>query len=210
VKTSTRGLEACSLSVERGDDVVFEDLSFVCPPGTITHLKGENGSGKTTLLRTLAGLVQPSNGQVFWNGQILSGPNFIKTELVFIGHQSGLNAELNALENLQFIAGLTTPQNNYDIETALRRVRADKFESQPIRHLSAGQRQRIALARLLIQDATLWMLDEPFTAIDTETRRIVEGLLEEHVAKAGVVMLATHQEFSTQCKVGHITLRNKQ
>ena len=210
MKTFERGLKACNLRVERGDAVVFEDLSFACPPGTITHLKGENGSGKTTLLRTLAGLVQPANGQVFWNGEVLSGPNSIKTELVFIGHQNGLNSELNALENLQFIAGLTQSTKIHDVKAALRRVNAEKFGSKPIRYLSVGQRQRIALARLLIQDATLWMLDEPFTAVDTDTKRTIECLLEEHVATAGIVLLATHQEFSTQDKVEYVILRNKQ
>ena len=208
--TSELGLEARQLRVERGDAVVFDNLSFSCPPGTLTHLKGENGSGKTTLLRTLAGLIRPETGQVLWRGETLRGTQPLAAELILIGHQNGLNAELNARENLHFIAALAAAPAYRDIGTALARVNASSFSERPVRNLSAGQRQRIALARLLLFDAKLWMLDEPFTALDTATREVIEDLLEEHLARDGIALIATHQAFNAHREVQDITLQGMQ
>ena len=206
MNTSPPGLEARQLRVERGDAVVFAELSFTAAPGTITHLKGENGSGKTTLLRTLAGLIRPEAGQVLWRGKILGGTQTIASDLIFIGHQNGLNAELNARENLHFIAALAGASKGCDIDTVLARVNASGFSMRPVRNLSAGQRQRIALARLLLFDAKLWMLDEPFTALDLVTRQVIEALLEEHLADDGIALIATHQAFNAQREVHEVTL----
>ena len=206
MKTSPPGLEARQLRVERGDAVVFAELSFTAAPGTITHLKGENGSGKTTLLRTLAGLIRPEAGQVLWRGKILGGTQTIASDLIFIGHQNGLNAELNARENLNFIAALAGTSKRSDVDTVLARVNASGFSMRPVRNLSAGQRQRIALARLLLFDAKLWMLDEPFTALDLGTRQVIETLLEEHLANDGIALIATHQTFNAHREVHEVTL----
>ena len=205
--TSELGLEARQLRVERGDAVVLEDLSFTCPPGTLTHLKGENGSGKTTLLRTLAGLIRPETGQVLWRGETLRGTQPLAAELILIGHHNGLNAELNARENLHFIATLAAASAHRDVGTALARVNAASFSERPVRDLSAGQRQRVALARLLLFDAKLWMLDEPFTALDGATREVIEDLIEEHLAHDGIALIATHQAFNAHREVQDITLQ---
>ena len=205
--TSELGLEARQLRVERGDAVVFEDLSFTCPPGTLTHLKGENGSGKTTLLRTLAGLIRPETGQVLWRGETLRGTQPLAAELILIVHHNGLTAELNARENLHFIATLAAASAHRDVGTALARVNAASFSERPVRDLSAGQRQRVALARLLLFDAKLWMLDEPFTALDGATREVIEDLIEEHLAHDGIALIATHQAFNAHREVQDITLQ---
>lgn len=202
----TTGLEARQLRVERGDAVVFDKLSFSCRPGTITHLQGENGSGKTTLLRTLAGLIRPETGQVLWRGEPLRGTQPLAAELILIGHQNGLNAELDARENLRFIAALAAASAHRDVDTALERVNAGSFSGRPVRNLSAGQRQRIALARLLLFDAQLWMLDEPFTALDAATRKVIEDVLEEHLANDGIALIATHQAFNAHREVQGISL----
>ncbi len=208
--SSELGLEARRLRVERGDAVVFDDLSFACLPGTITHLKGENGSGKTTLLRTLAGLIRQETGEVLWRGESLRGTQPLASELILIGHQNGLNAELTGRENLRFIGALAAAFAHRDVDTALERVSANGFSDRPVRNLSAGQRQRIALARLLMFDAKVWMLDEPFTALDVATRGVIEDLLEEHLSHGGIALIATHQAFNAQRDVQDITLGQAQ
>lgn len=210
MNTSDLGLEARGLRVERGDTVVLDGLSFTAVPGSITHLKGDNGSGKTTLLRTLAGLIQADAGEVIWQGTPVRDQSVIASKLNFVGHQPGLNAELTARENLAFIAALSAARQSVDVSDALSRLNAKGIGNRQVRHLSAGQRQRIALARLVLFEAQLWMLDEPFTALDAATRHIVEELLEEHLQRGGIALIATHQAFEARGEVQRVTLGGRQ
>lgn len=196
--TPTSGLAVTGLRVERGDHVLFDALAFTAMPGSLTQLTGANGSGKTTLLKTLAGLVTPDAGTVHWHGRPLTGSSDFRAALNYIGHHPGLNAELNACENLAFIAALTGARQQVDIASALRALAAGAFSEQPVRNLSAGQRQRIALARLVLFAAELWMLDEPFTALDHATRVRVETLIDRHIDGGGIVLIATHQAFNSR------------
>ena len=193
--TNDSGLEVRGLRVERGERILFEALGFDAPPRSIVHLQGANGSGKTTLLKTLAGVVTPDAGSIRWRGERLTASADFRAMLNFIGHQGGLNAELDACENLEFIATLCAAPRRATVAAALNALDAGAFATQPVRYLSAGQRQRVTLARLLLFDAPLWMLDEPFTALDLTSRGVVEAIIDSHVDAGGTVLIATHQAF---------------
>lgn len=197
-------LEASSLRVDRGLHLLFSGLSLTAAAGTVTHLTGRNGSGKTTLLRTLAGLVTPDEGEVRWRGVELSRNDTFRAELNYIGHQAGLNSELSGRENLHFLSVLLGRSGN--IGAALSRLEATSFADHPVRQLSAGQRQRLSLARLVLFDCALWMLDEPFTALDGAVRAQVEALIDDHAAAGGVVLIATHQSFKLMAPVDVVSL----
>ncbi len=192
------GLDVRDLRVERGERVLFDGLSFQAPPASVVHLQGANGSGKTTLMKTLAGLVTPDAGDIHWRGTRLTRAADFRAELNYIGHQGGLNTELTAFENLEFIATLCAAPRRNSIATALRALNAASFAERPVRYLSAGQRQRVTLARLILFDAPLWMLDEPFTALDHASRALVESIIDAHVDAGGTVLIATHQTFDSR------------
>ena len=195
---SDSGLAVHGLRVERGERVLFDDLSFSAPPACLMHLQGANGSGKTTLLKTLAGLVSADAGGIVWRGERLSRATDFRAMLNYIGHHGGLNAELDACENLEFIATLCAAPRRMTIAAALQALDAASFADRPVRYLSAGQRQRVTLARLMLFEAPLWMLDEPFTALDHASRRLVEAIIDTHVEQGGTVLIATHQTFDSR------------
>lgn len=192
------GLAVQGLRVERGERVLFDDLSFSAPPASLVHLQGANGSGKTTLLKTLAGLVSADAGDIVWRGERLSSATDFRAMLNYIGHHGGLNAELDACENLEFIATLCAAPRRATVAAALKALNAASFAERPVRYLSAGQRQRVTLARLMLFEAPLWMLDEPFTALDHTSRSLVEAIIDTHVEQGGIVLIATHQAFDSR------------
>ena len=192
------GLAVHGLRVERGERVLFDNLSFSAPPACLVQLQGANGSGKTTLLKTLAGLISADAGDITWRGQRLSRATDFRATLNYIGHHGGLNAELSACENLEFIATLCAAPRRTTIAAALLALDAASFAELAVRYLSAGQRQRVALARLLLFETPLWMLDEPFTALDHTSRSVVEALIDTHVEQGGTVLIATHQAFASR------------
>ncbi len=199
-------LEVAGLTVERGARRLVDALSFAAQAHSLTHLKGPNGSGKTTVLRTLAGLVTPAAGEVRWCGSATSGDPDFGAALNFVGHLPGLCAELTARENLDFLDTLAPGPRAAPVDTALARLAADAFADRPVRQLSAGQRQRVALARLVLFERPLWMLDEPFTALDSASRTLLERLIDDHVTAGGVVIIATHQAFASGHAVQEIAL----
>lgn len=192
------GLAVQGLRVERGARVLFDDLSFSAPPASLVHLQGANGSGKTTLLKTLAGLISADAGDIAWRGERLSSATDFRAMLNYIGHHGGLNAELDACENLEFIATLCAAPRRATVAAALKALGAAGFAERPVRYLSAGQRQRVTLARLMLFEAPLWMLDEPFTALDHTSRSLVEAIIDTHVEQGGIVLIATHQAFDSR------------
>ena len=183
------------LACERGDHRLFSGLSFALESGELMQVQGENGSGKTTLLRTLCGFMQPVQGKVLWGGRdINEWDDAFHAEMCYLGHLNAIKDELSALENLQMSAGLAGYSvNDKQAVTALRRMGLQRREHLPVKVLSQGQRRRVALARLLIGDAHLWILDEPLTALDVGAVGLMQELIGEHLSKGGMAIFTTHQ-----------------
>ena len=189
-------LEVVDLACQRGDRLLFSGLSFSLEAGTLLHVRGHNGSGKTTLLRTLCGLLPPDAGVILWNGEQVRrlGEDFHRDTLYF-GHLNGIKSDLTAIENLRVAAILDGDQApEAAILDALEDMGLAGFEDLPTKVLSQGQKKRVALARLTLSRAPLWILDEPFTALDVDAVDRLQLLIAEHVAQDGLVILTTHQE----------------
>lgn len=189
-------LEAIDLECVRGERRVFSGLSFSLGAGKILQLFGANGSGKTSLLRIIAGLVPPASGQVRWRGEPISmlGEDYHQ-ELLYLAHANGIKDDLTAIENLRVAATLAGKKiDRATAFDALERVGLGGREDLPARALSQGQRRRVALARTLVSEASLWVLDEPLTSLDREAAAEIEAIIESHLARGGAALIATHQE----------------
>jgi len=186
-------LECCDIAFERDFVPVFSGLSFALRRGEMLQVSGANGSGKTTLLRLLATSLTPSAGRILWQGQDLDRcRTAYRSELTYLGHQAGIKAELTPRENLRWLLPFH-PNASGNAERALAAVGLAGLEDSPCATLSAGQQRRVALARLYLSTAALWILDEPFTAIDRDGVSRLEQLMHAHASRGGVVVLTTHQ-----------------
>ena len=183
------------LQCSRGDISLFEGLSFELKPGQLMWLEGRNGSGKTTLLRTLCGLFLPDKGSVEWDGEpTKSVMDTFCRKLLYLGHQNALKLDLNPVENLQTLSRLSGQTvSEEQTEIALSQLGLAGYEDTPVRKLSQGQQRRVALSRLLVSDASLWILDEPLVALDIAAVELLQSILVKHVEQGGMVILTTHQ-----------------
>ena len=187
-------LEAREINCWRGERHILRDVSFSVRSGEFLKLTGPNGVGKTTLIRIVCGLLPAESGTVEWRGKVVRSTNDeFHVEMAYLGHLNSLKADLTARENLRFLAGLRQALTDADIDGALDRVGILSRGDLPARSLSAGQKRRLALARLLLSDAKLWILDEPVTNLDTAGIGLVEELITEHVSKGGLALSAAHQ-----------------
>ena len=187
-------LEASGLTCVRGEETIFSELDLSARSAEVLQLQGRNGSGKTSLLRLLCGIAQPAAGTIRWNGvDIQDDTEAFRCAIDYIGHRRGVCEDLTPVENIQFANELEKPKPKARCLEALQRVGLAHVAGIPARLLSAGQNQRAALARLLISDAAVWFLDEPFTAIDRDGREIVESIIAQHAANGGISVIATHQ-----------------
>jgi heme exporter protein A len=196
-------LEVSKLGCVRGDRRLFSGLDLSLPPGTFVQLTGPNGSGKTSLLRILCGLLAPAEGQVSWQGaNIRSLAEDYFTAVTYLGHRPGVKDELSALENLRISNALNGVEVSQDAAlAALGRMGLAGRESLPARFLSEGQRRRVALARLLVCKTRLWLLDEVMTSLDKGAVALVRSLIEEHLNRGGIAIVATHQELELSAGV---------
>ena len=188
-------LEVSNLACSRGDHLLFSDLNFSLSAGELLQVQGANGSGKTSLLRTLCGFMMPVAGEIRWRGQNIRelGDTFY-AEMIYLGHLNAIKDELNALENLRISAGLAGCKvDDKQVIAALRRMGLRGRETLPVKVLSQGQRRRVALARLLLSNASLWILDEPLTALDVGAVGLMQELIGEHLVSNGMVIYTTHQ-----------------
>jgi heme exporter protein A len=202
-------LEIADLECQRGDRLLFTGLALRVAPGICLHVAGENGSGKTSLLRILCGLMAPSAGTVRWEGEDIRRLREAYWEqLAYVGHLNGVKDDLTAAENVHIAAAIAGwPADATSVRGALRAFGLAGFEDRPARALSQGQRRRVALARLPCASAArLWILDEPFTALDTRGVGALSELIGAHLGRGGTVVLTTHQDVTLPGRVDRIEL----
>jgi len=184
-------LETRELGFYRQNEPIFDALNFRLRSGELGLIEGDNGSGKTTLMRILAGLLHVDEGELYWRGQPLQREHCVG-EVLFLGHQLGLKADLSPSENLQVAVGVHGNRAGTTISAALAAVGLSGYDDEPVRRLSAGQKKRAALARLVLLPATLWLLDEPYANLDRTGIALVNRLLEEHLARNGAALVTSH------------------
>jgi heme exporter protein A len=188
-------LTATGLSCIRGERRLFAGLDLAVGPGEWLHVQGENGAGKTSLLRILASLSAPAAGEIRWQGELIGAlAEDYRRAMLFLGHHGAVKEELTPLENLTLAAQLDGALlDEAAALQALVRFGLRGREDLAVRFLSAGQKRRVLLARLAVRKATLWILDEPFTALDVKAVEMLSGLIEAHLAAGGMAILTSHQ-----------------
>jgi len=189
-------LSVSSLECVRGDRCLFREIDFSLQAGELLHLHGHNGSGKTTLLRTLSGLVMPADGKILWDGEPVAelGEDYTR-HVVYIGHKNAIKDDLTGLENLMISSLLDGyPVAEKQAWDALGEIGLRGFEDLPTKVLSQGQKRRVALSRLLVTRASLWILDEPFVALDKAAVELLQKVISKHIADGGMAILTTHQD----------------
>lgn len=200
-------LKVIDLYCERDERVLFNGLTFDLAAGELLQIEGANGSGKTTLLRILSGLSSDFEGEIFWRGDsVAQVRDDFFSSLLYFGHQPGVKGMLTPVENLQWYSAIHPALLAEMIVPALEVVGLKGYEDVPCHSLSAGQNRRVSLARLYMNTAKLWILDEPFTAIDKSGVAAKERLLADHVAAGGSVILTTHHDLTSCGSVTKINL----
>lgn len=185
-------LRGINLSCIKRDRVLFENLEFTFSAGEIWHLKGPNGAGKTSLLRMMSGLVMPNEGQIQWHGQSVYDNTEFSRELVFIGHKLGVSSALSAMENLTYWAHLHGVVQ-WDALDILDQLELIGLHEIPVNQLSEGQQRRVALSRMWLKPAKMWILDEPFTALDVYAVEQIQSKIKRFAQEGGCVVLTSHQ-----------------
>ncbi len=188
-------LKVESLAFERNDAVLFQPVDFALKAGEALQLMGVNGSGKTTLFQLLTGIYSPSSGSISYCGQLFKDCRYdYLSDVLYIGHQSGVKAALTVEENLRWMS----PKNaSYEkISAALEAIGLGEYSQIPCANLSAGQKRRVALARLMTAQAKLWFLDEPLTSLDKQGVELIENCMSQHLDQGGAILFSSHQDLA--------------
>jgi heme exporter protein A len=202
-------LEAVELQCERGHRRLFDRLSFRVDGGRCLHIAGDNGAGKTSLLRILCGLLRPTAGEVRWHGRPIGKVrDEYGADLAYVGHLNGVKDDLTSAENLRTWAAMSgLAVGAAEVDQALRLLAIQRFARWPAGQLSQGQKRRIGLARLpLATEARIWILDEPFNALDRHGVGILDELIRQQVERGGAVVLTTHQAWQAPVQVERLDL----
>jgi len=206
-KPLTELLSGEGLCLLRGDRCLFQNLSFALETGQLLVIEGPNGSGKTSLLRGIAGLLDFETGHVHWSGKaIRTHEQAFRADLVWLSHRIGCKGDLNLVENLRFEAGLRATDDTR-MDAVLDRLSLSRLTELPLRVLSAGQQRRVALARMLLAEARLWMMDEPFTNLDRAGQQLVTELISDHLADGGGCIVASHQALDIDGSTQRVSLQ---
>lgn len=187
-------LQGIGLSCIRDDRELFTDLTFSLQSTQILLLEGKNGSGKTSLLRIVCGFREPDAGEVRWGDEAINDSSYY-ADMAYVGHLDGVKKELTVLENLKVSLALGIA-GQYSIAEALIKVHLQGYDDVLVQALSAGQKRRLSLARLLITHNVLWILDEPFTSLDKQGIALIELLMTEHCAGGGMIVLTSHHDIT--------------
>ncbi|MBL7002932.1 MAG: cytochrome c biogenesis heme-transporting ATPase CcmA [Gammaproteobacteria bacterium] len=199
-------LEIKALSCVRDDRLLISDLSITVKAGQMLHIEGKNGSGKTSLLRILTGLSRAESGEVLWQGESiesLSGEYY--EQVNYIGHHDGIKRDLTCLENLRMAQAIGKPKD-IDLDDALKAVNLYAFGENQAATLSAGQKRRLALARLVVTEAPFWIMDEPFTSLDTASIHLFEQLFLSHLDSGGLIAMTSHHALALKDQADLIRL----
>jgi len=181
------------LTCQRGYKELFSNISFELDPGEILEISGVNGSGKTSLLKIIAGLNSAESGRLSINKNEVGSYEY-QSEIMYLGHLPALSPELNCIENLDYLGQLNNISSNQALDEALINVGLKNFEYEYVSNLSAGQKRRVVLSALFITQAKVWLLDEPFTALDTDGINVIETQITKHCDDGGICILTTHQQ----------------
>jgi heme exporter protein A len=209
MNNAANGLGVESVHVWRGDRHVLKGVSIQVRPGELLHVSGPNGTGKTTLLRVVSGLLRPEQGVVSWLGRsIESSRAEYHAALAYSSHEAALKSDLTALENLRFSVGLKRRVTLQALRAALDRTGVAACADLPARVLSAGQRRRVAMARVVAMNAALWLLDEPYSNLDSAGTELMSELLRGHVEGGGLALVVAHHDLQLRCPVARLELNS--
>ena len=186
-------LKVNNLCCQKGYNLLFENLTFELDSGKVLKVSGPNGSGKTSLLRIIAGLGSFESGSIDYDNHKLNSEKY-KLDFLYLGHLVALSPELSCIENLKYSSLLGNSNAELDLSMALKQVGLEKYENDFVGTLSAGQKKRVALSNLFITQSKVWLLDEPFSALDSKAIKIFEKKIEDHCSHGGMCILTTHQE----------------
>ncbi|WP_428095826.1 cytochrome c biogenesis heme-transporting ATPase CcmA [Candidatus Thioglobus sp.] len=186
-------LDINNLDCQRGYNQLFSNLSFQINTGEVLRITGANGSGKTSLLKILAGINASEQGQISWNQHLVKTDEY-QQEIFYLGHQAALSFELTSLENLEYLSALNKTTEQHQLIQALADIGLKGYEDEYCANLSAGQKRRVILAGLFVSKAKIWLLDEPFTALDPAGVKIVERKITQHCKHGGLCLFTTHQD----------------
>jgi len=192
-------LQVKHITCQRGDQILIKGLSFTINPGELWQIVGHNGSGKTTLLRTLTGIFPFEAGEILWEGRpIKSNRLDYHNHIYYLGHTIGIKNTLTVWENINF--ELRLKHAKHDINKALCGLGLTSLRNTLVRHLSKGQRQRVALAKLLLSDAHLWLLDEPFASLDGVAIKKIQTIISDKIERGGSVIFTSHHSLKLSIK----------
>jgi heme exporter protein A len=201
--------KAQKIGFKRNHSSIFENVEIDLQTGEGLVVRGANGSGKSTLLRVLAGFLESSAGNIQWNKQTIKNTQSFANQMHYLGHQNGLRNALSVYENLHWYATFAGEEiNTAKIQGVLDRLQLAKFWNLRAEKLSAGQARRLAIARLMLVQKPLWILDEPSAALDTQSLELLHNLIAEHISKTGIVIIATHETYFAKLNFAQLSLGN--